>query len=97
MGNAPPLTTSPNATERLHRVAVVIPTWNEAGCIGPVVHEVLEQGVGEVIVADGGSKDGTAAIARAAGATVIDAGRGYGRACHLGAGAARPEIGRAHV
>jgi glycosyltransferase involved in cell wall biosynthesis len=32
-------------------------------------------------VADGGSRDATAARAKAAGAEVIDAGRGYGRAC----------------
>ncbi len=74
----------------LQAVAVVIPTWNEAGAIGPVVREVLAQGVGQVIVADGSSQDGTPAIAQAAGATVIDAGRGYGRACHLGALAAQP-------
>jgi len=75
----------------LQRVSVVIPTWNEADCIGPVVTEVLAQGVGEVIVADGSSKDGTAARAEAAGAKVIDCGRGYGRACEMGAEAARPE------
>ncbi len=75
----------------LARVALVIPTWNEAGCIGPVVTEALAQGVGQVVVSDGGSTDGTAGIARAAGATVIDAGRGYGRACQRGADAARPE------
>ena len=75
----------------LRRVAVVVPTWNEAGCIEPVVREILAQGVGEVVVADGGSRDGTADIARDAGATVIDAGKGYGRACHLGAQAARAE------
>jgi glycosyltransferase involved in cell wall biosynthesis len=82
-----PVAASPAAVAGggLARVAVVIPTWNEAEAIGPVVAEVLAQGVGQVIVADGSSKDGTAAIARAAGATVIDAGRGYGRACHLGA------------
>ena len=45
----------------LHRVAVVIPTWNEAEAIGAVVAEVLAQGVGEVIVADGSSSDGTKA------------------------------------
>jgi len=55
----------------LSRVAVVIPTWYEAGAIGRVVREVLAQGVGEVIVSDGGSKDGTQAIARAGGATVV--------------------------
>ena len=74
----------------LSRVAVVIPTWNEAGAIGDVVADVLAQGAGEVIVSDGGSTDGTQAIASGAGATVIDAGRGYGRACALGAAAARP-------
>ena len=74
----------------LSRVAIVIPTWNEAGSIEAVVAEVLQQGVGQVIVADGSSHDGTADLARRAGATAIDAGRGYGRACHLGAEAARP-------
>ncbi len=72
----------------LRRVAVVVPAWNEAAAIGPVVAEVLREGVGEVIVADGGSTDGTAAAARAAGARVLDAGRGYGRACAAGAAAA---------
>ena len=75
----------------LHQVAVVVPTWNEAGAIGPVVTEILAQQVGQVIVADGSSRDGTPERARAAGAIVIDAGRGYGRACHLGAQAAAPE------
>ena len=75
----------------LGRVAVVIPVWNEAGAIGGVITDVLAQGVGEVVVSDGGSRDGTQAIARAAGATVIEAGRGYGRACALGARAARAE------
>ena len=75
----------------LDRVAVIIPTWNEAGAIGPVVAEVLAQGVGEVLVSDGGSTDGTQDAARRAGATLIDAGRGYGRACLRGAEAARPE------
>ena len=77
-------------TPSLARVAVVIPTWNEAGAIGDVVAEVLAQGVGQVIVSDGGSRDGTQDRARAAGAVVVDAGRGYGRACHLGAAAAQP-------
>ena len=72
----------------LARIAVVIPAWNEADALGPVVAEVLREGVGEVIVADGGSTDGTPAAARAAGAQVIDAGRGYGRACSVGAAAA---------
>ena len=78
----------PTTRPGLSRVAVIIPTWNEVEAIGPVVTEVLAQGVGQVIVADGNSQDGTAAVARTAGASVINAGRGYGRACHLGAQAA---------
>jgi glycosyltransferase involved in cell wall biosynthesis len=75
----------------LGRVAVVIPVWNEAGAIGDLVAELLAQGVGEILVSDGGSTDGTQQTARAAGATVIDAGPGYGRACLRGVEAARPE------
>lgn len=72
------------------RVAVVIPTYNEAASIGPVIAELPRDIVREVIVADGGSTDGTQERARAAGARVLDAGRGYGRACRLGAEAADP-------
>ncbi len=42
-------------------------------------------------MADGGSRDGTPARAEDAGAEVIDAGRGYGRACLAGAQAARAD------
>jgi glycosyltransferase involved in cell wall biosynthesis len=45
--------------------------------------------VDEIVVVDGGSRDGTAAEARAAGATVlVERERGYGRACASGAAAA---------
>ena len=72
-------------------VSLIIPTFNEAATIGAVLREIPEAYRGDLIVADGGSSDGTQAIAMAAGARVIDAGRGYGRACALGAEAARPE------
>ena len=49
-------------------VAVVIPTLNEAQTIAAVVREIPRALVREVIVADGGSSDGTAAVAAAAGA-----------------------------
>ena len=81
-----------NDSTDLSRVALVIPTWNEAEAIGPVLKELHHLRLGEIIVADGNSTDGTAAIALAHGATVVDAGRGYGRACLLGAEAAAPAI-----
>jgi glycosyltransferase involved in cell wall biosynthesis len=69
-------------------VSVVIPTFNEADAIAAVIRELPRKLVREVIVADGGSSDRTQDIARAEGAVVLDAGRGYGRACQAGADAA---------
>ena len=66
-------------------VSVVIPTFNEASAIAGVIREIPRDIAREVIVADGGSTDGTQDIARAAGAVVVDVGRGYGRACQVGA------------
>lgn len=68
-------------------VSVVIPTFNEAAAIGRVIAELPGDIVREVIVADGGSTDGTQAAALAAGATVVASGNGYGRACQAGAAA----------
>jgi glycosyltransferase involved in cell wall biosynthesis len=65
-------------------VVVVIPTLNEEQSIGGVVSAIPHDLVNRIIVADGGSRDGTAACAAAAGAEIIDAGRGYGRACLAG-------------
>jgi glycosyltransferase involved in cell wall biosynthesis len=62
-------------------IAVAIPTLNEAQSIGQVVAEIPRAAVTRIIVADGGSTDGTPELARHAGAEVIAAGRGYGRAC----------------
>jgi glycosyltransferase involved in cell wall biosynthesis len=74
--------------------AVVIPALNEAQSIAGVVREIPRALVREIIVVDGGSSDGTAAVAAAAGARVILADhRGYGRACAAGAAAASPECG----
>jgi len=69
-------------------VALIIPTLNEAASIGAVVRSIPRDVVGRVIVADGGSSDDTAACARRSGAEVLDAGRGYGRACLMAAQAA---------
>ena len=69
-------------------MAVVIPTFNEAESIASVVAELPRAVIDRVIVADGGSVDGTQERARAVGADVIGVGRGYGLACLRGAQAA---------
>jgi glycosyltransferase involved in cell wall biosynthesis len=69
-------------------IAVIIPTLDEEASIGDVVRAVPRGLVGRVIVADSGSSDATVACARAAGADVIEVGRGYGRACLSAAQAA---------
>jgi glycosyltransferase involved in cell wall biosynthesis len=71
-------------------VSIVIPTFNEVASIGHVLREFPLAYRADLIVSDGGSTDGTQAAALAAGARVIDAGRGYGRACAVAAAAAIP-------
>jgi glycosyltransferase involved in cell wall biosynthesis len=70
-------------------VAAVIPTLNEADTIAGTIASLPRDVVAEIIVADSSSRDGTPAIALAAGARVVtlDA-PGYGRACAAGAAAA---------
>src|SRR4051794_27125455 len=70
------------------RVALIIPTLNEVESIGTLIASVPPHIVSRVIVSDGGSSDGTVEQAVRAGAEVIEAGRGYGRACFAGAQAA---------
>ena len=72
----------------LRRVALIVPTMNEAECIGPALARVPRDIVDRIIVADGGSQDGTVDEARAGGAEIVSTGRGYGRACWEGACAA---------
>ena len=76
-------------------VSVVMPCLNEAATVAPCVSKALaamaRAGLrGEVVVADNGSSDGSAALAEAAGARVVLAPvRGYGAAYLAGLEAAR--------
>ena len=73
-------------------ISAVIPCLEEEESISAVVRDVLSQGVAEVIVVDGGSRDHTVERARDAGAqVVIEPRRGYGRAVLSGIAAARPD------
>ncbi|APA99742.1 glycosyltransferase family 2 protein [Nocardia seriolae] len=72
-------------------VTVVIPCRDEAEAL-PGVLSAIPVGY-RVIVVDNGSTDGTAAVARAAGATVVtETTPGYGSAVHAGVDAARTEL-----
>jgi glycosyltransferase involved in cell wall biosynthesis len=79
------------------QVSVVIPCLNEAEsierCVRSARRVLADAGLdGEVIVADNGSEDGSADLARAAGATVVEEPRrGYGSAYLAGFAAARGE------
>ncbi|MCW6511547.1 glycosyltransferase family 2 protein [Lichenifustis flavocetrariae] len=70
------------------RVALVVPTLDEADAIGVALARVPRDLVDRIIVADGGSRDQTVERALVAGAEVLAVGRGYGRACRDGASAA---------
>lgn len=79
-------------------VSIVIPAYNEQGAIASVITEVRElldvKGLQtEIVVVDDGSTDGTARVARGAGARVIQhrSNRGYGAALKTGIAATSHE------
>ena len=65
-------------------LSVIVPCLNEAHRIGSLVGKLTGAGR-EILVVDGQSEDGTAAVAAAAGARVIGAPRGRGRQLRAGA------------
>ena len=67
------------------RLSVVIPAIDEQEHIAATVACALEGGAAEVVVADGGSTDGTRELAARAGALVIEAPRGRARQMNAGA------------
>ncbi len=96
--HAPPVAARPTADpvapgESTPRVAVVIPALNEERSIGRVL-SAIPKWVSQVVVADNGSTDRTAAVAKAAGPQVVsEPQRGYGAACLAGIAALdKPDI-----
>ena len=74
-------------------LSIVMPVLNETSGLGAALRALAPftaRGV-QLIVADGGSSDGTSALAQAAGATVINAPRG--RALQMNAGAQQADAG----
>lgn len=73
-------------------ISVIIPTLDEAARLPALLAELAREDTAhEVIVADGGSRDGTAALARASGARLLIGAPGRGQQLALGAAAAQGE------
>lgn len=67
------------------KIGVIIPAFNEEQSIGLVINAIPEELSKIVVVGNNGSTDQTAAVARKAGAIVVDESRkGYGNACLAG-------------
>jgi glycosyltransferase involved in cell wall biosynthesis len=82
---------APTVTDMAHPCDLVIPCRDEAAALPSALSD-LPEGV-RAIVVDNGSKDATAAVARALGAQVVDEPvPGYGAAVHAGVCAATAAI-----
>ena len=66
-------------------VSIIIPTWNEAGCIAETIRGLKAQTPHEIIVVDGASTDATVELAQAADRVLTAQ---PGRAFQMNAGAA---------
>ena len=75
-------------------VSVIVPVWNEAGRLAGWLDDLSrEPGVREIIVADGGSRDGSAELAaRVPGVRVVRSRRGRGMQMNAGAHAASGSV-----
>ena len=73
------------------RVSIVVPTLDEEVAVRDLLPEIL-QSADQVIVSDGGSRDGTVNTARELGVTVVEGPAGRGSQLNLGAREAESEI-----
>lgn len=69
------------------KLSVIVPALNEESVLPETLRAARQMGVGEIIVVDGGSVDGTVAVADELADLVVRAERG--RAVQMNAGAAR--------
>lgn len=78
---------------RAARISVVIPTLNEAGELPETLRRLrLVPEAGEIIIADGGSTDGTWQHAEAAGCIIVTCAPGRGRQLRAGAERATSDV-----
>jgi glycosyltransferase involved in cell wall biosynthesis len=76
------------------KLSVVVPVLNEARVLPALLESLrpLQRGGVEVVLVDGGSEDGSAAIATCAGFQVIRADRGRARQMNAGAAAVHGDV-----
>lgn len=77
------------------RISIIIPTLNEAQGLPSLLAQLKKLSEGtptEIIVADGGSTDGTAGLARQAGAQVVVTNPGRARQMNLSASIANGDV-----
>ncbi|MDE2472183.1 MAG: TIGR04283 family arsenosugar biosynthesis glycosyltransferase [Bradyrhizobium sp.] len=75
--------TGDDASSNLLEVSVIIPTLNAAGHLRGTISAC--RGVQEIVVVDGGSRDGTTEVARSMSVQFVEAGAGRGLQLHEGA------------
>jgi rSAM/selenodomain-associated transferase 2 len=75
------------------QISIIVPVFNEASLIRPFLQHLRERAPeAEIIVADGGSSDGTDRLAAGFCDHLVASDRGRGRQMNIGARAARGEI-----
>jgi rSAM/selenodomain-associated transferase 2 len=72
-------------------VSIIIPTLNEASCLGETLHLLRTEQPGEIIVVDGGSADATCTLAQSAD-RLLEGVRGRAAQMNRGAAEARGDI-----
>ena len=83
--------TDPVSGQRYHRLAIVIPTLDEEDQLAARLRRLIDL-ADEVIVADGGSRDGTRRLAERLGARVVTSEPGRGAQLNAGTAATDAEI-----
>jgi rSAM/selenodomain-associated transferase 2 len=73
-------------------LSVVVPTLDEAAALPATLAAARQPGVAEIIVVDGGSRDGTLAAARPLADRVLEVPRGRAQQMNAGAAAARGDV-----
>src|ERR1700722_17737557 len=91
LGPSAVLRTAAKHSESKLTVSVIIPTLNEAACLGETLRLLRLQRPHEILVSDGGSTDATPKLAAAADRLLVGA-RGRAAQMNLGAAAATGDV-----